>query len=83
MMSLVLSNNLLMSFVKSLTIEKESKSWLRAMLVVFSFLGVMAASALNGSPIDLNQLTDLGGMLVDILVVAVSSHFTYKAIKNA
>lgn len=82
-LSLVLTNNIVMSGVKWLSFKKETTTWLRGALLVFSALGVIAAAALNGSPIDFNQLSDLGAALLQTLSVAIVSHATYKVIKNA
>lgn len=83
LLSLLLSNNLIMTGVKYLSVVKNTNAWLRGILVVLSALGVLAASALNGTPIDMNSLSSLGTLLLETLVVAFGSHFSYTAIKSA
>ncbi len=82
-LSLVLSSNLIMSLVKYLSVVKDSKVWLRGTLIVVSALGVVSAAALSGNPVDFNQLSDLGTALIETLVLAVGSHYSYKFIKKA
>ena len=80
---LVFTNNLIMSLVKRLAVVKESKLWLRGALLVISALGIVATSALAGNPVDLDSLSSIGTALLEILVLAVGSHFSYLAIKKA
>ena len=82
-LSLVLSNNVLVSFVKWLSSEETGKVWLRGMLIVFSILGIIAASALNGTPVDFNQISDLVKLLVESGALAFLSHLSYQAISKA
>jgi hypothetical protein len=80
---LLFSNNLILSGVKYLSVEKNSKTWLRGALIVASVIGIVSSSALSGNPIDFNQISDLGKLLVETIVVAVASHYSYRAIKTA
>lgn len=80
---LIFTNNLIMSVVKWISQKQESAIWLRGALIVISLLSVIATAALTGHPIDFNQLSDLGTMLAETIGLAIASHFSYKAIKNA
>ncbi len=76
-------NNLVMSAVKRLAEAAATTTWLRCALVALSALGIVANASLNGQPIDFNQLNQLVAFGVATGILAVSSHFSYKAIKWA
>lgn len=80
---LILTNNLVMSLVKSLSVSSQNIVWLRGLLLLFSGVGVVAASAVSGNPVDFNQLSDIAKAFLEILALAVGSHFSYKVIKTA
>ena len=52
--------------------------WLRAILIVVTFLGVVASSFLNGTPVDPNQVTSLVSLFVNTGVLAYFAHAFYK-----
>lgn len=82
-LSLLLSNNLVMSAVKYLSQNQSSKTWLRTALIVISILGIVAASSISGEPINFNQLSDLGKLLLETIVLSIGSHYSYTAIKQS
>lgn len=81
------ANNLVLSGVKFLAdsgLDASNRNWvLRGALILFSLAGVIATSFLNGAPVDANQVTELVKMLLETILVAFASHWSYKAIKNA
>lgn len=79
---LIFTNNLLMSAVKYLRGVGESKKWLRTILGALSLIGILAASAYTGNPVDLDSFTEVGTALVLSIVTGVLSHFSYKVIKQ-
>lgn len=81
--SLILTNNLVVSGVKWLSFRKESNTFLRGALVVFSAIGIIATASLNGTPVDFDSLSSLGTTLLEVLALAFGSHLSYKAIKKA
>lgn len=81
--ALILPTNLLMSAVKLLSTKQESVTWLRVALMLVSLLGVIAGSALTGEPIDMDSLSSLGKALLEVVVLAIAAHFSYKTIKTA
>lgn len=76
-------NNWLMSMVKLGSQKAITTTWLRLALVLFSFLGVLATSALFGTEPDFNKISELVGLLVEVLGLSALSHFSYKLIKHA
>lgn len=80
---LVAANNWVMSFAKRFTELSKTDTRLRLVLVLLSLVGVLAASALVGDPVDLNRVTDVVMMFLETAGVAVASHFSYKVIKTA
>lgn len=76
---LIFTNNIVMSFVKYLANGAMSNVWLRVFLLVCSLMGVIALSSINGTQIDFNSVQSLVKMLAETLVVALGSHFTFKA----
>lgn len=81
-LSLLLSNNLLMSGIKWLSVVQNSNAWLRSILVVLSILGVLTAAIVTGNPVDTDSISSLATALVEALALAVASHYSYKAIKS-
>jgi hypothetical protein len=80
---LMFTNNLVMSFVKYISRFKNSKLWLRGTLVILSAMGLISYSALMDQPVDFNQLSDLGQLLAQVIILAFGSHFSYRTIKEA
>lgn len=81
-MTLILSNNLLMTGVKYLAGKSATNAFLRMFLVFLSFFGILANAALNDSPIDYNQISVLFSLLGTTIGIALASHFTYKVISQ-
>ena len=54
--------------------------WLRPLLVMFSFLGVVATSVLKGTPIDTNSVTDDVTLILSTIATALLSHWFYKGV---
>ncbi len=79
----VLANNLVMSALKYATVNSLSNPYMRAVLVFLSLVGVFSTAAYAGTPIDVNSVTGLATAFVEILGVAIASHYNYKIIKNA
>ena len=76
-------NNWFMSMVKFGYTKSLSSTWLRAILVMFSLIGVLAYSAVFDEPVDFNKVSELVTLLVEVLGLSVASHFSYKMIKFA
>ena len=81
-LSLILSNNVLMSGIKKLSVVQNTNTVLRVILVVLSGVGILSAAALNGTPIDTDSLSALLQLLVETLLLAYGSHWSYKVIKS-
>lgn len=81
--ALILANNIAMSGVKWLANESATVTWLRCMLAFVSIMGVISAAALNGTPVDFNQISGLAKLIAEAALLALASHFSYKAIKTA
>lgn len=79
----VFASNLIMSGVKYLAFIKESKIWLRGVLIAISVLGIVAHGVLSGAPINFNEVSDLTKALVEIVGVSLVAHLNYRAIKTA
>jgi hypothetical protein len=56
--------------------------WLRLILVIISFFGVVAASVANGTPIDANTTSDLVHLELETGLSAYLSHCFYKSISR-
>ena len=54
--------------------------WLRTLLVMFSFFGIVATSVLNGIPIDTNTVTDDVTLILSTIATALLSHWFYKGV---
>lgn len=79
-------NNLIMSGVKWLftqgLVDKAKRNMrLRLVLALLSFFGVIAGSALNGTPIEPNAVSSLSTALLEMGGVFLVSHFSFKMIK--
>lgn len=88
MLLLPFANNLGMSLIKWLGDRwfngSQTRNWrLRLVLIAGSLIGVVTTAALNGTPVEVNQVTSLITTFVETVVVAFASHFSYKAIVNA
>lgn len=80
---LVITNNIVMSGIKWLAVESLSNNFLRVILAVLSLIGIVATAAYSGTPVDFNQISDDIRLLIETIVLAVASHFSYRAIKGA
>lgn len=83
LMALIFTNNILMSGIKWLADQSVTSTWLRCVLIALSLLGIVAAAALNGTPVDFNQISELAKLLIGTVGLALASHLSYKAIKKA
>jgi hypothetical protein len=54
--------------------------WLRTLLIIFSFFGMVASSLLNGTPLDANTVTDDVRAVLGTLIAAYLSHAFYKGV---
>lgn len=76
---------LVMSFIKLLAGMNivgnpgRTHPMLRATLIVFSALGVVATAWLTGNAVDPNNISELVKALIETLVTAYLSHSVYKA----
>lgn len=77
---MVFTTNLLMTIVKYLAGAAATTTWLRVALLVISIGGAFSISAITGNPIDVNQISDWGKLLVEALTIAITAHGSYKAI---
>lgn len=80
---LVAANNWVMSFAKRFSALAKTDTRLRLVLVALSLVGVLSANALVGDAVDLNRVTDVVMMFLEVAGLAVASHVSYKAIKQA
>ncbi len=81
-------NNLVMSgikwaFSKGLRVTPNSSLKLRGILAILSLVGVVSAAALKGNAVDPNTVSDLVMTFLDVVLLTVTSHVAYKAIKLA
>lgn len=80
-------NNIVMSVIKWLgdnAIAPNSRNAvLRSVLAALSLVGVIAASFLNGTPVDPNQVSSLVIVILETVGVFVVSHFSYLIVKRA
>jgi len=80
---LILTNNLVMSVVKTFADKSATKTWLRAFLLILSGAGIIATSSLTGNEVDFNQLSDIGTAIAEIALLYIGSHYSYRVIKTA
>ncbi len=80
---MIFTNNLAMSFIKFLAGASKTTAWLRGILALLSIVGAVTASALSGSAIDFNQITDWGKLILESATLFIASHYSYRAIKEA
>lgn len=80
---MIFTTNLVMSFVKLLAGASKNVVWLRGILAVCSIIGAVAAASLSGQPVDFNQLTDWGKLILESATLFMASHYSYRAIKEA
>lgn len=80
---LIFSANLVMSLVKFLADGTMSRPYLRVILGIFAFAGVIFYASFTGNPVDMDSLTSLGRMILEAAIVAFGAHYSYKAIKTA
>lgn len=83
LLSLVLTNNIVMSAVKWLAGWSVTRTWLRVVLALLSILGVISASALNGTPVNFDSISQWVQLIAEVAGVAMASHFSYRIIKKA
>ncbi len=69
--------NALMTFVKWAGADAMSKPWKRFLLAVFALAGVFAANVMNGTPIDVNQVSALWTMAVEAFIAFIAAHGSY------
>ena len=82
-LALVLTNNILLSVAKWLGQEAMTKVWLRALLALLSIIGVVSTASLSGSAVDYDSISQWVKLIAEIVGIALGSHLSYKAIKNA
>ncbi len=82
-LSLVLTNNLAMSAIKWLADKSISRGWLRASLALLSIVGVVSSAALGGQPVNFDSISEWSSIIAQVVGVALFSHLSYKAVKNA
>lgn len=77
-LGLILSNNIVLQFMKKVT-DYSLKRWeLRLLLAVFSLLGVFSTVVLSGDRVDFDSVAFLVGIIIECITVGFGSHFSYK-----
>lgn len=71
-------NNWILAGVKVVAQEAATRAWLRGTLVILSLVGVIASSAISGTEIDFNQISDLWKLFLETAGLVLASHFSYR-----
>lgn len=79
---LVLTTNVLMAASKWLANGTVSRLMLRGALLIFSAGGLIISAAVNGTPVEVNEVTSLVTLGLQTILLALISHFSYKLIKS-
>lgn len=63
--------------------DPSQKTWLRTVLIVVSFFGLVAASIANGIELDANTVSDVVKTVIGTAVSAYLSHAAYRSMSKA